>query len=237
MTGFELVGKCAEESSPKFQSCSFYRAIIGSLVVGGVFYCLIIFVVGYAYPWQRLIIIHLIAYAMQQVVAGQWIVNLVLVAALLALLKCFNANFLATSRLIFAMGRRGMLDGRLAAIHTDRMPATAVVLTGVLTVLGVFLGKAILIPVTEVGGLASACGWFVSCLVLFRIDQAFWPRAVAIAGAAVSVGLISMKVLPMVPGHFSIWEWTALALWLGLGFALKQKTRQEPVSETSTAAM
>jgi hypothetical protein len=131
-----------------------------------------------------------------------------------------------------------MLDGRLAAIHTEKQtPATAVVLTGVLTVLGVFLGKAILIPVTEVGGLASACGWFVSCLVLFRIDQAFWPRAVAIAGAAVSLGLISMKVLPMIPGHFSIWEWIALALWLGLGFAVKQKTRQEPVSETSTAAM
>jgi amino acid transporter len=171
-------------------------------------------------------------------VAGRWIVNLVLVAALFALLKCFNANFLATSRLIFAMGRRGMLDGRLAAVDADtQTPATAVVLTGVLTVLGVLLGKAILIPVTEVGGLASACGWFVSCLVLFRIDQAFWPRAVAIAGAAVSLGLISIKVLPMVPGHFSWWEWIALALWLGLGFAVKQKSRHEPVSETSTAAM
>jgi basic amino acid/polyamine antiporter, APA family len=239
MTGFESVGKCAEESSPKFQSHNFYRAIMGSLVVGGVFYCLIIFVVGYAYPWQRLITHSFAtAYALQQVVAGQWIVNLVLVAALFALLKCFNANFLATSRLIFAMGRRGMLDERLAAIDPDRKtPATAVVLTGVLTMLGVFLGKAILIPITEVGGLASACGWFISCLVLYRIDQAFWPRAVAIAGAAVSLGLISMKVLPMVPGHFSSWEWISLALWLALGFAVKQKNRQEPVSETSSAGM
>jgi hypothetical protein len=73
--------------------------------------------------------------------------------------------------------------------------------------------------------------------VLYRIDQAFWPRAVAIAGAAVSLGLISMKVLPMVPGHFSSWEWISLALWLALGLAVKQKNRQEPVSETSSAAM
>lgn len=178
MTGFESVVKCSEESSPQFQSQNFYRAIIGSLVVGGAFYCLIIFVVGYAYPWQSLITHSFAtAYALQQVVAGQWIVNLVLVAALLALLKCFNANFLATSRLIFAMGRRGMLDGRLAAVDAERhTPATAIVLTGVLTVLGVFLGKAILIPITEVGGLASACGWFVSCLVLFRIDHASAAR-------------------------------------------------------------
>lgn len=239
MTGFESVVKCAEESSPKFQSHHFYRAIIGSLVVGGLFYCLVIFVVGYAYPWQS-VVTHSFAtaYALQQVVAGRWIVNLVLVAAVLALLKCFNASFLVTSRLVFAMGRRRMLDGRLAAIHPDRQtPAAAVMLTGILTVLGVFLGKAILIPITEVGGLASACGWFASCLVLFRLDQAFWPRAVAAAGAAVSLGLISMKVLPMVPGHFSLWEWLALALWLGLGLAVKQKNRQEPVSETSTAAM
>lgn len=88
--------------------------------------------------------------------------------------------------------------------------------------LGFFLGASLLLPV----------GYVYSKLVITIPDAN--DRA---AGAAVSLGLISMKVLPMVPGHFSLWEWIALTLWLGLGFAVKQKSRQEPVSETSTAAM
>jgi basic amino acid/polyamine antiporter, APA family len=239
MTGFESVGKCAEEASPQFRSRGFYRAIIASIVVSAAFYCLIIFVVGYAFPWQRLITQPFAtAYALQQVVPGKWIVDLVLTAALFALLKCFNANFLATTRLVFALGRREMLHPRLAMVDAGRQtPAAAVVLTGVLTVLGVLLGKAILIPVTEVGGLASACGWFASSVVLFLIEKSLWPRAVALLGAVVSAALIAMKVFPFVPGHFSPAEWIALALWIGLGIAAKRRESESIRSRPSTAGL
>jgi basic amino acid/polyamine antiporter, APA family len=239
MTGFESVGKCAEEASPQFRKRGFYRAIIASIVVSAVFYCLIIFVVGYAFPWQRLITQPFAtAYALQQVVPGRWIVNLVLAAALFALLKVFNANFLATTRLVFALGRREMLHPRLANIDPARQtPALAILLTGLLTVLGVLLGKAILIPVTEVGGLASACGWFASAVVLLLIEKALFPRAVALLGAVVSAALIGMKLLPFVPGHFSLAEWIALALWIALGIAAKQTRSSSARSRPSTAGL
>lgn len=237
MTGFESVGKCAEEANPQFRPRGFARAILASIVVSAGFYCAIIFVVGYSFPWQRLVTQSFAtAYALQQVAPGKWIVNLVLAAALCALLKVFNANFLATTRLLFALGRRQMLHPSLGDIHERRQtPWAAVLLTGSLTALGVFLGKAILIPITEVGGLASACGWFASAVALFLTDRSLWPRMVALLGAAISFALIGMKLFPFVPGHFSLAEWSALGLWIGLGLAVRWRKKEMVRPEHSSA--
>ena len=39
----------------------------------------------------------------------------------------------------------------------------------------------------------------------------------ACVGAAVSVAIVLMKVVPAVPGSFTGAEWTAFAAWSGLG--------------------
>jgi hypothetical protein len=39
----------------------------------------------------------------------------------------------------------------------------------------------------------------------------------ACVGAAVSVAIVLMKVVPSVPGSFTGAEWTAFAAWTGLG--------------------
>ena len=48
-------------------------------------------------------------------------------------------------------------------------------------------------------------------------------RLIAIAGMTVGSTLVLMKVLPNVPGHFTVYEYAALALWCGLGFTLKRR--------------
>jgi basic amino acid/polyamine antiporter, APA family len=237
MTGFESVGKCAEEASPQFRPGKFLAAMLASIVVSGAFYCAIILVVGYSFPWQRLIDQPFAtAYALKQIVHGNWIVDLVLAAAFFALIKCFNANFLATTRLLFALGRNHMLHPRLGDIHPrNQTPWAAVLLTGILTALGVFLGKAILIPITEVGGMAAACGWLASSLALFAIESSLWPRTMAVLGAVISFALIAMKLLPFVPGHFSASEWIALGLWILFGLVARWRRKETLRAETSGA--
>jgi hypothetical protein len=46
---------------------------------------------------------------------------------------------------------------------------------------------------------------------------------IALFGAAVSVALIAMKVLWIVPGHFSMWEWITLLLWVGMGALVRRR--------------
>ena len=118
MTGFESVGKAAEEASPEFRAQGFYRAIWMAIFVGILFYASIVAAVAFVAPWQQLTgEKFMTAVAFQQALGARWIVNIILAAALLSLFKCFNGNFVAASRLFFALGRRGMVDSRVGTVH------------------------------------------------------------------------------------------------------------------------
>ena len=53
MTGFESVVKGAEESSPEFRTGGFLKAIWMAILVGILFYTIVIAAVGYVAPWRR----------------------------------------------------------------------------------------------------------------------------------------------------------------------------------------
>ncbi len=119
------------------------------------------------------------------------------------------------------MGRRGLLDSRVARVHThNQTPSVAVICVGLATAACMFLGDAILVPITEVGSVASAAGWLAACAAYFCMRPARIQRMVAAFGVTVGLLMVVMKIVPGIPGHFSAYEWLALALWLGLGLAL-----------------
>ena len=132
MTGFESVTKAAEEANPEFRSKSFLVAIWMAIGVGILFYTIVIAAVGYVAPWHELTgEKFMTAVAFERAVGSRWIVSSILAAALLSLFKCFNGNFVAASRLLFAMGRRGLIDARVAVVHpANRTPSTAVLAVG-----------------------------------------------------------------------------------------------------------
>jgi len=227
MTGFESVAKCAEEASPEFRAAGFFRAIVLAIVVGILFYTTVVAAVAYVSPWQALISERFAtALAFERALRSRWIVNLILATALLSLLRVFNGNYLAASRLLFALGRRGLVDSRLAKVHpVNRTPSAAVLCVGVATAAAIFLGDAVLIPITEVGSVASAVGWLAACAAYYRMRPGPGERATAAVGVLVGSLLILMKVFPFVPGHFSAYEYLALAAWGLSGLFLRRRAR------------
>jgi amino acid transporter len=230
MTGFESVGKAAEEARPDFRARGFFRAIWAAIFIGILFYASIVAAVAFTAPWSRLTNEKFMtAVAFQQAVGAKWIVNIILAAALLSLFKCFNGNFVAASRLVFAMGRRGMVNTSVGVIHTHfQTPAVAVLCVGIFTATCAFLGDAILVPITEVGSVACAIGWAATCaacLALARSKPEIVKRSavtltVAMFGLIVAIGMALMKIVPAIPGHFSMYEWLALGVWIVLGAAV-----------------
>ncbi|MGB8774468.1 MAG: hypothetical protein WCC78_10035, partial [Terriglobales bacterium] len=85
----------------------------------------------------------------------------------------------------------------------------------------IFLGSAILVPVSEVGSVASATGWLAACAAYLwmrtRMQLRIADCLIALLGALVGLAMILMKLMPLVPGHFSGWEWLALVVWIILG--------------------
>jgi basic amino acid/polyamine antiporter, APA family len=225
MTGFESVPKVAEEAHPEFKPRGFSRAVFSAVAVGAGFYVLVVAAVAYVAPWQALLgKPFATAIAFEQGTGAPWLVRIVIASAMLALFECFNGNFVASSRLLFAFGRRGNVPPRFGGVHEKFLtPTVAIVAIMSGTLVGLFLGDALLVPVTEVGSMAAATGWFMACLSFWLVERKLAKRLIASLGIAISVLLILMKVLPVFPGHFSLAEWIALAVWLGIGTILRRR--------------
>ena len=229
MAGFESVGKAAEEASPEFRSHSFFVAIWMAIVVATLFYAAIVAAVAFVAPWHLLTgEKFMTAVAFQQAVGARYIVNIILVAAMLSLFKCFNGNFVAASRLLFALGRRNLVHSSAGRVHTSfRTPSTAVLCIGLATGFCMLLGDAILVPITEVGSVACAIGWSATCAACLALDRARGgvirlsaiERGVAAFGLLVGTAMTLMKLVPAIPGHFTVYEWIALGAWIAIGAA------------------
>ncbi len=225
MTGFESAPKYAEESNPGFPERNYMWAIALALGIGAFFYAMCIAAVSYAAPWHSLLGKRFAtAIALESALKVHWPVTMIFTMALLGLFQCFNGNFAASTRLLFAFGRRGTIHTSFGSVH-ERFQTPHIAVLGITTgsLAGLFLGDALLVPVTEVGSMASALGWFAACVSFLLVEKGAAKRFVAVLGVSISLLLISMKVLPAFPGHFSMEEWIALGVWIGLGMLLRTR--------------
>jgi len=236
MTGFESVVKGAEEASPEFRARGFFKAIWMAIVVGILFYTIVVAAVGYVAPWKQLTREKFMtAVAFEHAIGSRWITSVILTAALLSLFKVFNGNFVAASRLLFAVGRRGLIDQRLGSLHPrNQTPSVAVLCIGCATAACMFIGDAMLVPISEVGSVASAIGWLAACAAYYRMGPAVGERIIAVVGVIVGLLMILMKIVPGIPGHFTGYEWLALGIWSLLGFVISRHRRPVPTVPVRT---
>jgi basic amino acid/polyamine antiporter, APA family len=226
MTGFESIGKESEEARKSFDPKGFQRVIPLALLCGILFYGSIILAVTLVFPWRDLVAGHLgTEAAFERAFSSRALARVILFAALLSLIKIFNGNFVASTRLLFGIGKRGLVHPWLARVHPRfGTPTIAIALMTILTAAAAFLGDALLVPVTEVGSLAVGVGWLATCVALLARARRAGSDAIlrhgvvdAAAGAVVSAAIVAMKVLPPIPGSFSRSEWIAFAFWCALG--------------------
>ena len=228
MTGFESIPKASEEARVDLGPRVLSRMITVAMVAGGLFYVLVVGVVSWVYPWSALVSQHLgTETAFARAFGSPWIARLILAGALLSLFKVFNGNFVAATRLLYALGRRSLVHPSLGAVNARYgTPASAIALVTALTGAGAFLGDAVLVPISEVGAAVGAIGWCASCLAFIALARRGGMRdgvMIAAVGAVVSVAIVAMKVVPRVPGSFTTAEWVALTAWCVLGAALRQR--------------
>ena len=238
MTGFESVGKESEEARPGFDPRRFGRVILLAAGIGCFFYVTIVAVVSFVFPWKELVAGHLgTEAAFERAFGSRTIARVIVFAAFLSLLKIFNGNFVASTRLLFGIGRRDLVHPSLARIDpVHATPRNAIFLMAFLTAAAAFLGDALLVPITEVGSLAVGVGWLSACAAYLARSRrpgasaSASDRALAWLGTAVSVAIVAMKIVPSVPGSFTRAEWTAFALWtlLGAVFWLGRPTPSPP---------
>jgi basic amino acid/polyamine antiporter, APA family len=235
LLGFETIPKCAEEAAADFPPRRFLRIMLLALGVATLFYVSIPGVVALLQPWQSLVSVEFAtAVAFEKAFRSPWLVRLIMLGVVLSLLKVFNGNFLAATRLLYAMGSKNLLGGRLGTVHTEfQTPAAAVLLVGLVTFCAVFLGEAILVPITEVGSFTCTLGWAATCAAFCcgaTGKLSVIQRAVGIVGL---LGAASLVVI--VAAGFGFYEWLVSAVWAGCGAALWLTRARSPATKPNGA--
>jgi hypothetical protein len=96
------------------------------------------------------------------------------------------------------------------------------------------LGDAILVPITEVGSVACALGWAATCAAYLWLGRSGKlplqsrlsgsQRSIAVFGFVVAAAMLLMKIVPAIPGHFTVYEWLALGIWIAIGATVRRST-------------
>jgi APA family basic amino acid/polyamine antiporter len=161
------------------------------------------------------------------------------VGGFMGILTSWNAFFIGSSRLMFAMARGGMLPPVFARLHPRYdSPVAVIVLVTALTALAPFFGRRALVWLVDAGGLAVVVGYFLVAVSYLRIRRRYpdLPRPYRV-GAPMAVGTMALLmtvffILLYLPGSPSalVWpfEWAIVLGWAALGgvfsFAVRKRT-------------
>ena len=250
--GFDTIPQSAEEAREAVHPKKLGILIIVAIVAATTFYVLLILSAAMATPWQKIIHAELpTAEAFEQAFHAPWLVNLVLVAALIGLLTSWNGFFLACSRVLFALGRGKIISGKFGETHPEHgTPTYAILFCGILTFLSAFLGRNALIAFVDVGSFCMVIAFLGVSLSLIKLRKNYphMHRPYRIAGgmkvgyasAGVTVLIMLAMLIPKSPAAL-VWpvEWLLLGFIAlsGLIFWLSSQKMRRQLDEKERAAL
>ncbi len=143
------------------------------------FYCGVLAAVAMAMPREQLLSAELpVVEAFRTVFRSGAAANLVLCAGVLGLLAVWNALFFAATRVLYAMGRSHLLPPALGRLRGEgKAPANAIMLVTLLSIIGLFLGKGVLLPVVNLSSTLFAVMYALVCLGVVRHRRTSMPTA------------------------------------------------------------
>ena len=227
--GFDTLPQAAEEFdfSPRLGM----RLMVVSIVAGAVMYATLILATAVVMPWDQLLATDPLWATGTTVRAslGPAGLTVLSVAVVMAVSTGINGFYMASSRLMFSMGRAKLLPEWFASVHpTHGTPTHAVVFTGAVSLLAPWFGREVIVWVVDMAAVGTAFGYGYTCVaayVVARAARASTTRrdtAYAVTGAALSVGFVLLLCVPGMPAFMAPPSWVALAVWvaLGVGFLL-----------------
>ncbi len=235
MVGFDVIPQSAEEANVPYRKVG--QLLVLSVVSAALWYLLIVFGLGYAVPaGQRDSSQLAVCSAIEILLRSPFWGKVVAVGGVCGILTSWNAFLMAASRVLFSMGRAGMLPEALGRVDERRgVPANAVLMSGAICTIAPFFGRKALVWLADVGGLCTCVTYLIVSLSFLKLRKTEPDLARPYrAGKTKAIGVISVAVtslflllyLPIGPSSL-VWpyEWGLVLSWalLGLGFARMTK--------------
>ena len=243
MAGFDTIPQAAEEARVGMPLRDLGLAILISIACGSLFYVLIIFSVAIVMPWTEAATLPMTTAAVFESALGYtWAAKLVLFTAFLGLVSTLNGVYVASSRLLFSMGRGGMLPHWFAAVHAEHhTPRNALLFVGAISFAGPFVGKLALSPIVNSSSFAFTVAMTVTCFSAIRLrrtsprlERPFRaPTAALSAGAFMAVALLVLMLAPGSPGRLGGLETMIVLVWTVAGLlGFLRRTYTHPLEKS-----
>lgn len=171
----------------------------------------------------------------------------VLVTITLGLMDPMNPFYGATDRIIPAIGHRGWLsDGFVVLGEKSGAPKMANTVLAILTVMGPFLGKNMLISLTSISALAFIflCTMISFTCLKMRCMEPDPPGPYKVPGGKADICMVRLAgtiivgfmVVPLNPAVLKPVEWAIVAAWLVTGLGLSVVIRARGDNKAAAAA-
>lgn len=240
--GFDTIPQQAEEASEGMNWNKFGSVISLALLASGGFYMICIYSFGSIIPWTEFIKSSVPALACLKNINMILYVTMLCIATL-GPMGPMNSFYGATSRIMLAMGRKGQLPKSFAEVDPKSgAPRIPNMVLGVLTIVGPFLGKKMLVPLTNVSALAFifSCTMVAFACYRMRNTEPDLPRPYKVPGGKFGIALaclagsciVLLMVVPGSPATLNAVEWSLVLGWLAIGLAIRFLTRIGQTTQT-----
>ena len=238
--GFDTIPQAAEEIDLPFKDIG--AVLMLSVAMAIIWYGFIVLGVGLVLDAASIASADLATAAANARIYGELGATVLLIAGLAGIITSWNAFILGGSRAIYALARAGLLPEFLGRLHPRyRTPKNAILLIGVLSIIGPFFGRPALVWVVDAGGLGIVIAYAMvawSFLVLRKKEPELerpykvpYGKLVGSLALVLSIGL-GLLYLPGSPAAL-LWpqEWGIVMAWIVLGailYAVAGKNRATP---------
>ena len=230
LAGFETIPQGVEDAGGDIKKVG--STVVMSVALACVFYAVLLFCFGYAYPWQEFLTLDRPAASnmfkfVYEGGAGMALYWLITIGALAGLFTTWNGFFTASANLLMAMGRAKMLPGWFA-VQRDGVAINGLYVVTLLSFIGPFLGYNAIDTVTCFSATAFIMSWMISALALLKLRKTMpnanrpYRLATPIAWWAAIAGVIYFvgALLPFSPWFAGTKAVTVFVIYLIIGFVL-----------------
>ena len=216
--GFDTLPQAAEEFA--FPARKAFRLMAAAILAGAGMYVVVVLATGVVLPWRELVAGESVwaTGATVRASLGALGVAILSVAVVTAIFTGINGFFMASSRLLFSMGRARLLPAWFGTIDPIRgTPRNALLFTGAASLLAPWFGREVIVWVVDMAAVGTACGYLYTCLAALSVTHRPRERVEAVLGALLSAGFLVLLCVPGMPGFMALPSWIALAGWIALG--------------------
>ena len=223
--GFDTIPQTAEEFD--FPPEKSRRLMINSIVCGATLYALVLISVAIIIPYTDLLGQNHTwsTGAVANMAFGKFGGAILAIPVLAGIFTGMNGFFMATTRLLFSMGRGKFLHPWFVRVHPKYgTPTNAVLFTLGLTLIAPWFGRSALNWIVDMSAMGTALAYLFTCMTSYKfvsqhpeIAKAPWGKPVAVVGGATAVACFILLATPGSPAAIGFESWIMLLVWVALG--------------------